>query len=205
MYYLTNEELIDSIVSKGYLKSENIIRAFLSIDRKFFIRESFFDMPYLDEPFSIGYGQTISQPTTVAFMLELLDVKEGDTVLDIGSGSGWTTALLSFLAGAGGKVIGVERVPELVEFGKENLKRSNIENALILKAGNELGIKEKKFDKILVSASAQEFPSGLLDQLKNGGNLVIPIRDSIYLYHKNADGEIMSRQHWGFSFVPLIY
>lgn len=141
--------------------------AFRYIDRKDFLREENTNLAYENTPLSIGYGQTISQPYTVAFMLELLDVHVGNKVLDIGSGSGWTTALLAHLAGERGSVTGIEIIPELVQFGGENLARYHFSNTRILQAKEgELGISSETFDRILVSASADMFPTELLDQLK---------------------------------------
>lgn len=205
MYLITNDDLVDSLVDLGYLKTQRVIEAFRRIDRRHFVLEYYQDDTYVDAPLSIGYNQTISQPRTVAFMLELLDAKIGDVVLDIGSGSGWTTGLLSYIVGNKGHVTGVERVPELVEYGRHNLAKLNIENAEILKADITLGIKGKRFDKILVSASARDIPKELFSQLNVDGNIVIPIEDSIYLFHKISDQEISRKVYWGFSFVPLIY
>ncbi len=127
----SNKELVEHLIKRGVLKTPKIIEAFKKIDRKDFVKEEFLEEAYFDTPLPIGFGQTISQPYTVAFMLELLEPKEGDTVLDIGSGSGWTTALLAYIVGNKGKVIGVERIKELVEFGKKNLAKYKFKNAHI--------------------------------------------------------------------------
>ncbi|HEC45807.1 MAG TPA: L-isoaspartyl protein carboxyl methyltransferase, partial [Epsilonproteobacteria bacterium] len=117
------QELIDSMILRGMLGSPHIIDAFREIDRKYFVPESFEEHIYVDTPLPIGNNQTISQPSTVAFMLEKLEPGEGDKVLDIGSGSGWTTALLCHIVGEKGSVIGLERMDELVERGGENLAK----------------------------------------------------------------------------------
>ncbi|MGB9681196.1 MAG: protein-L-isoaspartate O-methyltransferase family protein, partial [Minisyncoccia bacterium] len=121
----SKEELIKELIEEGVLKSPKLIEAFLKIDRKDFVLEDLKEYAYLNQPLSIGFGQTISQPLVVAFMLELLEVQEGEKILDIGSGSGWTTALLSYLTGEKGKVFAIERIPELKEFGEENVKKYN--------------------------------------------------------------------------------
>lgn len=197
------EKLILNLIKEGTLKTKSVIEAFRNIDRKDFILSEYKEDAYKDIPLPIGYGQTISQPTTVAFMLELLQVKKGDRVLDVGSGSGWTTALLSYLA-KDGFVWGVEILPELVLFGKSNLSKYNFKNSIILEAGKEIGLREKgPFDKILVSASAETVPFLLLEQLKEGGIMVIPIRDSIWKI-KKINGKIETEVFEGFLFVPLI-
>ena len=126
---LNKKGLIEHLKSSGVLKNSNIIEAFEKIDRADFVLEEHKLESYEDHPIPIGRGQTISQPTTVAFMLELLSVQKGDKVLDIGSGSGWTTALLSELVGSTGEVFGVERVSELVEFGSKNLAKYDFKNS----------------------------------------------------------------------------
>lgn len=204
MNYETNKELIDGMKRSGVLWTKDIEKAFETIDRKYFIPAEYGEHMYLDRPLPIGGGQTISQPSTVAFMLELLEVKKGDMVLDIGSGSGWTTGLLGSLVGESGRVEGLERVDRLVEIGKNNIAKLNMSHISIEKAGDKLGIPGKTFDAVLVSASAQELPKELFEQLKMGGRLVIPIRNSIFKFKKTPQG-IESKEYTGFAFVPLIY
>ncbi len=201
----SKQELIDSMILRGMLGSPHIIDAFREIDRKYFVPESFEEHIYVDAPLPIGNNQTISQPSTVAFMLEKLEPGEGDKVLDIGSGSGWTTALLCHIAGDKGSVVGLERMDELVEKGKKNLSRFSFNHCRIQKAGDTLGLPGEQFDKILVSASADEIPEELFSQLKIGGILVIPVRNSIFKFKKVSDTEVTKEEFYGFVFVPLIY
>lgn len=197
----TEEELVSHLKRYGVLRSKNLISAFMHIDRADFIRPEYFEEAYEDYPLPIGQGQTISQPYTVAFMLEALHLHPSDSVLDIGSGSGWTTALIAHCAK---EVVGIERLDDLVRFGRRNLERYNLSNASIIRAGSELGIPGRTFDKILVSAAARTLPESLLSQLRNGGRLVIPVEHAIVVVAKDDQGMISQSFFEGFNFVPLI-
>lgn len=200
------DALIDSMIIERMLKSRNIIEAFERVDRKHFVPDMFQEHAYTDAPLGIGENQTISQPSTVAFMLEHLSPKKGDKILDIGTGSGWTTALLCHIVGEEGTVLGLERIDTLVELGKFNLARyCQDERCRIEKAGETLGVPGEKFDKILVSAAAAELPEELIDQLNVGGMLVIPIQNSIEVVTKTSEGDYQRESIYGFRFVPLIY
>lgn len=205
MSLYSNEELISHLITSGVLYSPALIDAFRRCDRTIFVPEELHTSTYGDYPLSIGMGQTISQPTTVAIMLELLNPKEGNKVLDIGSGSGWTTALLASAVGEDGYVEGVERIPFLVEYGKRSLSKLHIDNASIdLADPSVLGKPEHLYDRILVSASAQDMPRRLLEQLKPGGILVIPILESVWRITKDEDEALNGYELPGFRFVPLI-
>ena len=205
MSYKSNRELIDSMITSSVLKRPRIIEAFEKIDRKYFVPEEFSEHIYIDRPLPIGKNQTISQPSTVAFMLELLSPEEGDSVLDIGSGSGWTTSLLCSIVGEGGSVLGLERVDDLVEQGANNIEKFDFRQCRIRKADAKLGVPGETFDRILVSAGAEEIPEELFAQLKVGGVLVIPVRNSIYRFEKLSDSQVRTEEYHGFVFVPLIY
>lgn len=158
-----------------------------------------------DAPLPIGYGQTNSQPYTVRSMLEWLDVREGQRVLDVGSGSGWTSALLGHLAGERGKVYAVELVPELLEFGRDNCQRFGATNIEFYPAQKVFGLpKHAPYDRILVGASAAELPVSLLDQLAAGGRMVVPVGSSIWEITKDIQGGVRKKRYYGFMFVPLI-
>lgn len=175
------------------------------VNRAMFLPESVKKFSSADVPLNIGYGQTNSQPSTVRMMLEWLDVQRGHKVLDIGSGSGWTTALLARLVGPEGVVFAVEIVPELVNIGRQNCARTGIQNVQFFQAKKELGLAQyAPFDRILVSASARKFPKDLTKQLKQGGKLVIPVRNTIYEVTKQKSGLLAIVKHPGFVFVPLI-
>ena len=187
------------------MSMDRVEEAFKRVDRRLFLPA---DLQYdaeLDIPLPIGHGQTNSQPYTVKMMLSWLDVRLGQRVLDVGSGSGWTTALLAALVGKRGRVYAVELVPELVEFGKVNCRRAGITNAQFFEAGESLGLPaHAPYDRILVSASAQEVPVELLQQLEPNGKLVLPVKSDILEITKPDPETIETTVHTGFSFVPLL-
>jgi protein-L-isoaspartate(D-aspartate) O-methyltransferase len=157
-----------------------------------------------DGPLPIGAGQTNSQPRTVEAMLRLLEVRPGMRVLDVGSGSGWTTALLAHLVGPHGEVRGVELEPSLVEFGAANLAATGQEWASIVQARpGVLGLPDHApYDRILVSAEPGRLPAELVEQLADGGRLVIPVGGTMTLVTR--DGEDHRETHHGsYRFVPL--
>jgi len=200
------QALINAMILSDRVESPQIIDAFRVVDRKYFVPESFTEHIYVDAPLPIGNNQTISQPSTVAFMLEQLDSGEGDKVLDIGSGSGWTTALLCHIVGEKGSVTGLERMDALVEQGEKNLSKLQFGRYChIQRAGEKLGLPGEKFDRILVSASADEIPEELFLQLKIGGILVIPVKNSIFKFKKVSETYVEKEEFYGFVFVPLIY
>jgi len=194
-------ELYDSLISRGVLKSPFLINAFERIDRLDFVPESLQNMAYEDRPLPIGASQTISQPYTVAFMLELLQPQPTDRVMDLGSGSGWTTALLASICKS---VDAVERQKGLLEFSKHNLSKYAFSNVNLHQAKQTLGLSGEHFDKILVSCSAEELPKSLLNQLSPNGVMVIPIGHSIFKIIKTDTGSVKVEEYPGFVFVPLI-
>ena len=203
----SREDLLKHLENNtGFLKNPEIKKAFEKIDRADFVKEKYRIEAYEDYPLPIGYGQTISQPTTVAFMLELLNPQRGDRILDVGSGSGWTTALLCEIVGSGGEVFGVEIVPELIDFGKTNLAKYNFKNSQIIDVMGEIGLKKyAPYKKILVSASfEEEIPKELLEQLNINGILVAPVLNSIFKIKKLQNGKLEKKEYFGFSFVPFV-
>lgn len=202
-------KLIESLIREGWLKTERIIKAFQKIKREDFLPDNLKHLADLNEALPIGYGQTISQPLVVAFMLELLEPKEGDKILDIGSGSGWTTALLAEIVGKKGKVIGIEIIPELKEFGEKNVSKYNFLKEkrvkFICQDGTEGFKKEAPFDGILCSAALkEEVPIEWKKQLKIGGRLVTPIGFSLWKFLKKEENEFEKKEYPGFAFVPLV-
>jgi len=200
--------LIEELILEGWLKTPRIIEAFKKIKRIDFLPENLKNLAELNEALPIGYGQTISQPLVVAFMLELLQPKKGEKILDIGSGSGWTSALLAEIVGEEGKVIAMEIVPELFEFGQNNVKKYNFVDKkiveFVLGDGSKGYEKEAPFDKILVSATAKQCYPAWKEQLKVGGRIVTPIGNSIWLFVKKSEKDFEEFEYPGFIFVPLV-
>lgn len=201
-------DLIESLIKEGWLKSPKIIDAFKKIKRIDFLPEDLRDSAELNTALPIGFGQTISQPLVVAFMIEQLNSKKGDKVLDIGSGSGWTTALLSHIVGLKGKVIAIELVSELKEFGEKNVSKYNFIDKgvaeFICADGSKGYDKEAPFDRILASASARRLPMAWKEELKVGGRIVTPISSSIWVFIKRSKDNFEELEYPGFAFVPLI-
>lgn len=203
-YLKFSENLIDS----NYLRTKRIIKAFLAVSRADFLPEDLKKDAGLDMPLPIGHGQTNSQPQTVAFMLELLQPRPGDKILDIGFGSGWTSALLAYCTGEQGRVFGIEIVSELCEFGKTNISKYNFiisgRVKLICADGTKGLPEEAPFDRILASASAGGIPKAWREQLKINGRMVLPVKDSIWLIVKKGKNKFEEQEFPGFAFVPLI-
>lgn len=201
----TNKELVDYLVEDGVLKTPAIIDAFYKIDRLNFIPDEEKSMAYADMPLPIGQGQTISQPYTVAFMLELLQPAEGQKILDVGSGSGYTTALLAQIVGSVGKIFAVERIRSLKAFGERNVKKLGFENVEFLAEDASAKLPGQTFDRILAGAAAfGEIPESWKKELKNGGALVAPVNNDIIKLVKSPDSKFRKERYPGFVFVPLL-
>jgi protein-L-isoaspartate(D-aspartate) O-methyltransferase len=179
--------------------------AFDAVPRSGFLPRAARHRAGFDGPLQIGHGQTSSQPRTVAAMLDLLEVRTGDRVLDVGSGSAWTTALLAELTGPTGAVLGVERVPELVRWGGENLARTAYTWASVRQAEpHVLGWPDSApYDRVLVSADAPSWPDDLVDQLAEGGRIVVPVRGTMTLGIRTGP-DLETSTHGSYRFVPLL-
>lgn len=202
------ENLIRELTDNGYLKTPVIIEAFKKIDRKDFVPENLVSDAYENYPLPIGFGQTISQPLTVAFMLELLEPKTGDKILDVGAGSGWQTAFLAQIVGDQGKIFAIERISELKKFAEENVSKYGFMEKGTVKLLEGDGSKgyepEAPYDKIIAAAAGEEIPVVWKEQLKISGRIVAPIQNSILVLDKTGQNQFSQKQFFGFSFVPLV-
>lgn len=193
----------------GRCADARLREAFAAVPREGFLRGPDRDRATFDGPLSIGHGQTNSQPRTVADMLRLLDVQPGQRVLDVGAGSGWTTALLARLVGPDGSVLGLEVVPEIARWGAENLQahttgRTDLGQATLeLADPDELGRAEAgPWDRILVSAMARRLPEPLVDQLTDDGRMVCPVDGAMLLVQRDGPSRSIT-SHGAYRFVPL--
>jgi protein-L-isoaspartate(D-aspartate) O-methyltransferase len=188
-----------------YLKSEKfdikILNAFSIVKRENFLPEGLRDYAYIDQPLPIGDGVTISQPYTIAFMLNLLELKNNQKILEIGSGSGYVLGLISKISKKS-KIYGIERIKRLVNLSRKRLDKSK--NIKIEYADGTNGLKKyAPYDRILISASCKKIPANLFNQLKDGGIIVTSVKQSIIQIKKLGKKKII-KEYPGFVFVPLI-
>ncbi len=201
----TNKKFIEQLVQDGRIKTKAVTDAFFKIDRINFVPDDLKDETYLDVPIPILSGMTTSQPSTIAFMLEKLRPRKGERVLEIGTGSGYLTALLAALVGSRGEVFSVEYFPELKNFAEFNLRRYDFRNITLLTGDGKTGLPQKApFDKIVSSAEVKEIPRAWEGQLKIGGSLLTPINSKIVLAKKVAKDKFDAEFFSAFSFVPLL-
>jgi protein-L-isoaspartate(D-aspartate) O-methyltransferase len=199
------QQLIQNLIGNGSLRTPEIIHAWHKIDRADFLPNGMKEYVYENVPLPIGFGQTISQPQVVALMLELLQPKRGEKILDVGSGSGWQSALLAEIVGKTGEVTAVERIPELFAFGKNNLAKYHFRNIKTIAGDGTVPLQPAGYyDKIIVAAAGENVPEALKSQLKVGGTLIIPIKESIFVLTKIDNEHFSTKELPGFLFVPLI-
>jgi len=205
------ERIIESWKSENLIEDKNVIEAFRKIKRENFIPENLKEEAYVDMPLDIGYGQTISQPTTVAIMTQALDLKKGMKVLEIGTGSGYQASIIGQIIGKTGHVYSVERIHELISYAKHNIKKTGLKNITVIESDGSLGYANKApYDRIIVTAACPEIPQELLKQLKQKGILVVPVGSEPYsqrmLRIEKLDklGKKYNEKNLGdFIFVPL--
>ena len=207
-YLSASNDLIASLKNSGFLNQKNVELAFRNLPRHEFIPISKLHQAYLNKPLEIIKNQTISQPGVVSRMIEWLNVKDGQSILEVGTGSGWQTAILSFLVRTG-TVYSIEIHSELLEFAKKNLKKFEIDNVdLILGDGGEGYLHASPYDRIIISAACNEIPLPLLDQLKEDGLLIAPIGppsfQSLILLKKIGDRIVELKNQPNYVFVPLL-
>jgi protein-L-isoaspartate(D-aspartate) O-methyltransferase len=198
------KQLVNTVREKGII-DERILEAIGKIPRHLFLDSSFLEFAYQDKPFPIGSGQTISQPYTVAFQTSLLEVKPKDKILEIGTGSGYQACVLEEM---GAKVFSIERQKKLYLKYKKFLASLGYKSKIFYGDGYKGLPAFAPFDKILITAGAPGLPKDLVDQLKPGGMIVIPIgRGGVQImtrYFKADDGSMQKEEHGNFRFVPML-
>lgn len=197
--------LVETLRTKG-ISDENVLNAINNVPRHVFLDSSFLEFAYQDKAFPIGSGQTISQPYTVAFQSSLLDVKRNMKVLEIGTGSGYQACVLAEM---GAKVFSIERQRKLYIKTKALLSEINSRIKTFLGDGNKGLPTYGPFDRILITAAAPEIPQALVDQLKVGGVIVIPLNENndhqTMLRLTKQEGGHLKREEFGdFRFVPML-
>ena len=200
---MSPEDLFEGM--KGRV-DERVLQAMMKVKRELFVPEKCKSLAYADMPLPIGHGQTISAPHMVAIMAQLLDLREGMKVLDVGTGSGYHAAVMAKLVGSTGYIYSVEIIPELVKMARENLKATGIGNVTVVQGDGSLGLPEyAPYDRINIAASAPEVPKPLVDQLAKGGKMAVPL-GSYYqeLVLVTKENGITVQKLMAVAFVPLV-
>ena len=206
-YAAEREAMVERQLRRRGITEPQILDAFRAVPREAFVSEDVAHLAYGDHPLPIAAEQTISQPYIVALMIEAAELRSGDRVLEVGSGSGYAAAVISRIAA---KVIGIERQPELVRLARERIARLGYDNVEIVEGDGTMGWREAApFDAILAAASGSHVPDTLIAQLAPGGRLVMPIGDpgsvqQLVQLSKLNDGSVQQSDLGAVRFVPLI-
>jgi protein-L-isoaspartate(D-aspartate) O-methyltransferase len=206
-YAREREAMVDRQLKRRGITDKAILDAFLEVPREAFVSPEYAHLAYGDHPLPIEAGQTISQPYIVGLMIEAARVEQGDTVLEVGAGSGYAAAVISRIAG---KVIGIERQHDLVEIARERLERLGYDNVTIVEGDGTRGCPdEAPFDAILAAASGSHVPPPWIEQLADGGSIVMPVGSPGWVQElvkvtKGPDGKLIEENLGGVRFVPLI-
>jgi protein-L-isoaspartate(D-aspartate) O-methyltransferase len=201
--------MVQHLISAGYVRSPEVERAMRAVPREEFLPREIREEAYVDSPLPIGQGQTISAPHMVAIMQEELELAPGLRVLEIGAGSGYHAAVTAEIVGPKGKVFTIERIPELVDMAKENIRRAGYSGLVevILGDGSKGLPKEAPFDRIFVAAGAPDVPKPLVDQLAEGGVMLVPVGSRFIqdlMKVRKRKGKTVEERKGGCIFVPLI-
>jgi protein-L-isoaspartate(D-aspartate) O-methyltransferase len=207
MYEQERERLVTNLYREGYIKTERVKQAFLTVPREAFIPASLKKYAYIDTPLDIGQGQTISAPHMVAIMCESLDIKDDQKILEVGTGSGYHAAIVAQLIGETGQVYTIERFESLAKKAKKNLKQIGITNVIVEVGDGSCGLPfYQPYDRIYVTCAAPYIPQPLIDQLQDSGKLLVPIGDKyceLILLEKQKEKSVM-HQLGECVFVPLV-
>lgn len=203
---MNKKELLVLLKKDGHLKTKAVIAAFEKVPREEFVPKDLRRETYANEPLPIGEGQTISQPLTIADMTEALEIKKGQKVLEVGTGSGYQAAIIAEIVGLKGKVYTIERIHSLAERARKILKKLGYKNVQVFEGDGSLGFSRfAPYDRIIVTASSPYVPEPLKEQLKVGGKIIIPVGGFIQkmiLLTKTRRG-LEERSLGFYAFVPL--
>ena len=206
-YGAEREAMVERQLRRRGIDEPHILDAFREVPREAFVSARHAHSAYGDHPLPIEAGQTISQPYIVALMIQAADIKPGDVVLEVGSGSGYAATVIGRIAA---KVVGIERQHELVDVAQERVRRLGYDNIKIVEGDGTRGWPdEAPYDAILAAASGSHIPGPLVDQLKVGGSIVMPVgspgwAQNLVKATRRADGTIEQSDLGGVRFVPLI-
>ena len=199
---MTDEQIIENVI-----KDDNVLKAIKTVPRHEFVPKKYIKSAYEDGPLPIGHGQTISQPFIVAFMTDHLELNSTHKVLEIGTGSGYQTAILSILSK---HVHSIEIIDDLLKESSQRLKKLGYNNISVKSGDGYKGLEEEApFDRIIVTAAPEEVPDKLLAQLNVGGIMVVPIGKQCEIQHlwvikKDSDGSLMKEKVLPVGFIPMI-
>jgi protein-L-isoaspartate(D-aspartate) O-methyltransferase len=200
-------KLVEMLKLEGRIKTEKVEKAFLEIPRENFVPDEIKKYAYADTPLQIGNGQTISAPHMVAIMVEELDIKPGQKILEVGAGSGYHAAIVAKLVGKKGHVYTIERFSSLAETSKKNLEKIGITNVTVIIGDGSKGLpKFSPYDRIYVTCAAPDVPKPLIEQLKDKGKLMIPVGRTICSLEliEKKEGKLSYNDLGGCAFVPLV-
>lgn len=204
-FIAARQQMVETQLKPRDISSEKVLNAMAKVQRQLFVPENLQEQAYADNPLPIGFGQTISQPYVVAFMTQALDIKEGEKVLEIGSGSGYQAAILAELTD---NVYTIEIIPKLAENAKRNLKAAGYSNVQVLNADGYFGWQQHApFDAIIITAATTHVSTPLIEQLKGNGRMILPLGSTLYYQTltliTKKDSELETSYLIGVRFVPM--
>ncbi len=203
------ERMVERLLRDGVLRTPRIIEAMEAVPRHLFVSRQLRESAYYDTPLTIGSGQTISAPHMVGMMLEYLDLQEGQSVLEIGGGSGYHAALVAEIVGPRGRVVAVERIASLAKKAQNRLEKLGLADRVevTVRDGSEGFPGHAPFDRIFVTCGAPEIPPPLIRDLREGGKLLIPVGTHHFqdlILGEKMEGELNTKSLGGVVFVPLV-
>ena len=205
-YKKRKEEMVEILKREKYIKTENVRKAFLSVERENFVPENYKKFAYVDYPLPIGGGQTISAPSMIATMLEVAELKRGVRVLEIGSGSGYNAALIAEIVGDK-NIITIERIGRIAEFAEKNLINSGHKVKVVCRDGSFGFEEEAPYDRIIATAAVPQIPPPWEEQVKENGIIVAPVGSKFFQYLVRAEkknGKTKEKKICPCVFVPMV-